>query len=328
MAVKMLGRMEPVDLREFWEDEAREFTPWLAKEENLSELSSTLGMELEVEGTEVLVGPYKADIVARDVSSDAKVVIENQLGRTNHDHLGKIITYASGLDAEVIVWIAKEFSEEHRRAIDYLNDKGSPNLRIFGIEIQLWRISGSPAAPLFKVVSSPNDYTSIIRTEQKELTEAKGIYLEFWTGFREYGLSKKTFLSLRKPRPQHWFSIAVGRSKFSISLTASIQKKRIGCEMYMRGINAKQAYKLLAKDKEAIEQSTGDLEWHELPEGQDCRIVLFSHDIDIAEKENWKSAFEWLLSNAELFHKTFSPRIRALPIIDEADEANTKDELN
>lgn len=326
MTDKKLGTLESVDLREYWIDEAQGFTPWLASEENLERLSTALGMELELEGLEVRVGPYKADIVARDISSDTKVIIENQLEKTNHDHLGKIITYASGLDAKVIIWIAKEFSEEHRRAIDYLNENVAPNLRLFGIEIQLWRIGNSPPAPMFKIVSSPNDYTSIIKSEEQELTETKNLYLDFWSNFKNYCESQKTFLSIRKPRPQHWFSIAVGRSKFTISLTASVQKRRLACEIYMRGSNAKKAFRELLKDKTLIEGVTGSLEWQELPEGQDCRIVLYQHDIDISQKSNWENAFEWLKTKAELFHKAFSSRIKALVIPE--DELEGESEIN
>src|SRR5947208_146288 len=219
----MLGTLEPVDLRTVWTDEARKLTPWLSKPENLERLSKALDLELELEGTEMLVGPFKADLVANETSTNSRVIIENQLEKTNHDHLGKIITYASGLDAKVIIWIAKEFSEEHRRAIDFLNENAAPNLRIFGIEIQLWRIGDSPAAPLFKVISSPNDYTSNIRViEEKQLTSTASLYLEFWTKFKEYCQKRRISLRLQKPQPQHWFTIAIARSNFTIGLTASV----------------------------------------------------------------------------------------------------------
>lgn len=317
MQGRSLGRLEQVELREFWPDEARDFTPWLAQEENLGLLSSTLGIELELEDIEVFIGSFKADIVARDISSDTKVIIENQLEKTNHDHLGKIITYASGVDAKSVIWIAKEFSEEHRRALDYLNENAAPNLRFFGIEIQLWKIGGSPAAPLFKVIASPNEYAAVIKKEeQKELSDTKVFYLEFWNGFKDYCREKGTFLRVRKPRPQHWFAMAVGRSKFTLSLTASLQKRRLGCEIYIRGVNAKRAYRLLEQNKQAIEEQTGHLEWQELPDGQDCRIVLYRAEVDISDEANWADAFAWLKSEAELFHNTFSPRIRALPLLD------------
>ena len=318
-----LSALVPVDLRGHWLDEAKNFTPWLAQEASLELLSTTLGMELELEGMEVPVGPYKADIVARDLSSsDARVVIENQLEKTDHDHLGKTITYASGLDARVIIWIAKEFSEEHRRALDFLNENAAPDLRCFGIEIQLWKIDESRPAPLFKVVSSPNDYTSIIRTEREELTDAKRLYLNFWGRFKEYCASEGTKLNLRKPRPQHWFSIAIGKSKFGLNLTASIQKQRIGCEVYIRGVNAEEAFHLLRKQKQAIESETGQLEWMELPEGQDCRIVRYHSGVNLQDQSGWEEAHKWLKQEAEAFHKAFSHRIKALPVLGSTAEEN------
>lgn len=319
MAPKLLGRLEPVTLREYWQDEARDFTNWLAKEENLGLLSDTLGMELELDGVEVAVGPYKADIIARDVTSDARVVIENQLEKTNHDHLGKIFTYASGLDATVMIWIAREFSEEHRRALDFVNEKASPELQCYGIEIQLWRIGTSDPAPQFKVVSSPNEYTSEIKADPSsgELTEAKALYLDLWNGFKEYCKATGTILKIRKPRPQHWFSIAVGRSKFQISLTASMQHRRVGCEIYLRGKNAKTAFKLLIEKKEQIEAQTGSLDWQELPGKQDCRIALFKHDLDPRNRVIWPDTYRWYKENAEKFYKAFSPIIRSLPDLDD-----------
>jgi len=322
MLPKALGQLQPVSLREYWQDEARDYTIWLAREENLGLLSDTLGMELELEGVEVAVGPYKADIIARDVTSNTRVVIENQLEKTNHDHLGKIFTYASGLDATVMIWIAREFSEEHRRALDFINEKASPELQCYGIEIQLWRIGDSIPAPQFKVVSSPNEYIAEIKAEtsSSELTEAKALYLDFWNGFKDYCHQQGTIIKLRKPRPQHWFSIAVGRSKFQISLTASIQNRRIGCEIYLRGKNAKTAFKLLEGKKEQIEMLTGQLAWQELPAKQDCRIILFKHDIDLRNRVIWQDAHKWPKENAEKFYNAFSPGIRSLPDLDEGEE--------
>lgn len=322
MANKTLGRLEPVNLREYWQDEARDFTRWLAEEANLGLLSDTLGMELELEGVEVAVGSFKADIVARDLSSDSRAVIENQLEKTNHDHLGKIITYASGLDATTMIWIAKEFSEEHRRAFDFINEHSSPNLQCYGIEIELWKIGDSSPAPQFKIVSRPNEYTSEIKTDSSsgELTEAKALYLDFWNGFKQYCTEKGTSLNIRKPRPQHWFSIAIGRSRFQISLTASLQNSRIGCEVYIRGKNAKAAFKLLENKKEQVEKSLGPIEWQELPEKQDCRIVLYKHNVELKDKNNWQSAYGWYKENGEKFHKTFSPLIRSLPDFGDEEE--------
>jgi hypothetical protein len=328
MEHKKLGRLEPVNLREYWQDEARDFTNWLAEELNLALLSDTLGMDLELEGIEVSVGPYKADIVARDLSSDSRVVIENQLEKTNHDHLGKMLTYASGLDATMMIWIAKEFSEEHRRAFDFINEQASPNLQCFGLEIELWKIGDSPPAPQFKIVSSPNEYTSEIKTGTPtgNLTETKVLYLELWNGFKQYCGENGTSLKIRKPRPQHWFTISVGKSKFQISLTASTQHQRLGCEIYIRGKNAKTYFKLLEEKKEQIHKAIGEIDWQELPDGQDCRIVLYKHNIDIKDRNNWQDAYKWLKENAEKFHKTFSPIIRSLPDLGDEEDDEEREE--
>ena len=151
---RKLGILNRVDLKEFWKDEAREFTPWLSREENLSLLADTLGLELELVDTEVSVGNFNADIVAKDVLGDRNVIIENQLEKTNHDHLGKIITYASGLDAQVIVWICNKVTEEHRKAVDWLNEITNDKIAFFALEIELWAIDASMPAPKFNGVCS------------------------------------------------------------------------------------------------------------------------------------------------------------------------------
>jgi len=324
MNAPTLGHLEALDPRTIWTDEAKEFTPWLAKPENLIRLSKALDMELELEGIEVSVGPYSADIVANDTTSNCRVIVENQLEKTNHDHLGKVITYASGLEAKVLVWIAREFTEEHRRAMDFLNECTAGKLRLYGVEIQLFKIGGSSPAPYFNIVASPNEYVAAAQIKETNFTETKALYLEFWSGFKDYCKTAGTGLSLRKARPQHWFGMAVGRSRFSLNLTVSAMYKRLCCEIYMRGKNAKQAFKLLEQDKVAIEAETGPLEWRELPDGQDCRVVLYKSDFDPSDKTGWQEGFKWLQKEAELFHKVFSPRIKALPIEDEDDEAEDK----
>ncbi len=321
-AAKKLGRLEPVDLKKLWSHEALGFTPWLAREENLGLLANTLGMDLELEGTEVFVGPYKADIVAQDISSNTRVIIENQLEKTNHDHLGKTLTYASGLDAKVIIWIASEFTEEHRRALDFLNEVAAPSLRCFGIEMQLWRIGNSLPAPLFKVVSSPNDYAVAIKAEHEAgLTETQSLYLDFWSAFKEYWHSQKTHPSLPKPYPQHWMNVAIGRANFTLTLSASAQKQRIGCEIYLSGQQAKKAFSLLKAQQQQIEQLTGPLEWRELSSKQDCRILKIQRSIDIRDRDVWQQAFEWLRQEALLFDKAFRARIKALPSLGNLTEA-------
>jgi hypothetical protein len=199
-----LGTLESVDLRQIWKDEAQDFTPWLGQGENLELLSKTLGLELEFEGMEIPVGPYRVDIVANETLTESRAIIENQLERTDHDHLGKVICYAAGLQAKIVIWIAREFTEEHRQAIDYLNQTGSGDLRLYAVQIRLLRIADSLPAPHFEIVSSPNEYRDTLKKDQGTPTGLAALYLEFWESFRDFCLKQDTNLNLRKPRRRHW----------------------------------------------------------------------------------------------------------------------------
>lgn len=136
-----LGKLEKVkDLRSVWQNEASNFTKWLAEEENLNTLGDEIGIEIELISTEAKTGSFSADILAVEANTDNKIIIENQLEQTDHDHLGKIITYASGHDAKTIIWIVKEAREEHRQAIDWLNEHTDEEINIFLCKIELWKI--------------------------------------------------------------------------------------------------------------------------------------------------------------------------------------------
>jgi len=308
-----LGRIEQLDVRSHWQDEARDFTPWLAKEPNIQVLADEIGVDLEVERTEVPIGSYKADIVARD-SDGRKVIIENQLNKTDHKHLGQLITYASGLDASLIIWICKEVTDEHRQAVDWLNEIASAaDVAFFACEIELWQIGDSLPAPKFNIISSPNDWSKTVRSTGsiETLSTTQQLHLEFWNSFKEFMTEAGSDLSLQTPRSRHWYQIAVGRSKFSIVLTANTQVKRIGCEIYVRGEKAKVAFSLLKREAEAIEQELGQLDWQELPEGQDCRIIKYRNG-NSKNRHEWPDLHQWLKENAEAFYTIFSPRIKRL----------------
>ena len=155
-----LGKMTKItDLRSVWPHEANDFTKWLAEEENLSLLGDAIGIELELEERESSVGSFSVDILAKESGTNRRVIIENQLEDTNHDHLGKLITYASGKGAEVIVWIVKRARDEHRQAIEWLNQHTDGNIGFFLLEIELCQIGSSEKAPRFNVVEKPNDWT-------------------------------------------------------------------------------------------------------------------------------------------------------------------------
>jgi len=140
MSAGKLGQMERVDLREAWVSEAGSFTPWLAREENLTLLGEALRLRLECEAQEKNVGPFRADILCKDADTGQQVLIENQLECTDHSHLGQLLTYAAGLQAATIIWVAAKFIDEHRAALDWLNEITDDRFCFFGVEVELWRI--------------------------------------------------------------------------------------------------------------------------------------------------------------------------------------------
>lgn len=183
-----LGRLEAVDIRDVWSDEAQNFTPWLAEEDNLALLSKTLGMELELEAQEKPVGPFRADILCKDTADNSWVLIENQLDGTDHKHVGQLITYSAGLQAVTIIWIARDFADEHRAALDWLNEITTDDFRFFGLEIELWKIGDSHMAPKFNIVSKPNDWSRSVRqaTRGGDLSESGMLYRNYWSELKDY----------------------------------------------------------------------------------------------------------------------------------------------
>ncbi len=309
-----LGHIEKVDIRAQWVNEEYDFTPWLAKEPNIQILADEIGLDLEVEDTELYIGSYKADIVAVD-GDNRKVIIENQLSKTDHKHLGQLLTYASGINAKIIIWICTEVTDEHRQAIDWLNEMTTTEVAFFACEIQLWKIGDSEPAPKFDVISSPNDWQKTVKAAVPTgaLSETKKSHLEFWNSLKEYMTEKGTDLRLRTPRPQHWYSLAIGRSKFNIGLTNNTQVNRLGCELYIRGVKAKKAFALIKLHKDEIEKQLGELDWQELPEGQDCRIIQY-RDGDTKNISTWPELHKWLKERAESFYHVFSPIVKHLDL--------------
>ena len=154
-----LGKITRItDLRSIWPHEANDFTKWLADEHNLANLGEEIGIELELEERESSVDNFNVDLYAKEEGTGRKVIIENQLEETDHDHLGKLITYASGKGAEVVVWVVKRARDEHRQAIEWLNQHTDTDLGFFLVEIELWQIDDSAIAPKFSVIKRPNDW--------------------------------------------------------------------------------------------------------------------------------------------------------------------------
>ncbi|MFW5902837.1 MAG: DUF4268 domain-containing protein [archaeon] len=306
-----LGEIQEVDLRRQWQKEDREFTPWLSN--NLDLIEEKLEIDLELKGTEVPVGSYNADIVAEPTQSEkGSVVIENQLGKSDHDHLGKIITYASGLDASYVVWICKEIQEEHKAAVDWLNENFSKDVGFLALEIKLWKIGESKTAPKFNVICKPDEWSKYVQsTASEELSETKRMQREFWSEFREYLEEKGTPLNPRKPKPQHWYSFSIGVRHFKISLTVNTREDKIGCELYISKEGSKKIRELKEWREEIEEKCKTKLDWQKLEEKKASRIAQYK-DFDLYNQEEWEEAFKWLKERAETFHKVFKPKIKEI----------------
>jgi Domain of unknown function (DUF4268) len=315
-----LGQMKRVKAAELWKHEEHDFTPWLATEENIGRLADALGLEFQVEAIEVPVGPFSADILAKDTSENY-IVIENQFGKTDHDHFGKILTYAATLGAVAVVWIAERFTDEHRKAIEWLNEHTSEDLALYAVEIELWQIDNSKPALRFNVLSKP---TEIARgaTAIKSggpITETKKPQLEFWMMFREQLLKHKVVPSAQTPRPQYWFDISLGRSNLHLSCIANTWEGRIGVRVYIGNKIADLALPQLEAQRKEIEAEIGEpLKWNSYPEKQD-KIIVLDRMVDLHDRSQWDGYVSWLVERVDKFRKAFAPRVKALKLTHEVE---------
>lgn len=321
MTAQNLGRLERIELRNVWKSESSDFTPWLAQPENLSLLGETLDLDLELEAQEKFVGPFRADILCKDASTDHWVLIENQLERTDRSHLGQLLTYAAGLDAVTIIWVAQQFTEEHRAALDWLNEHTDESINLFGLEVELFRIGNSPAAPKFNVVCKPNDWQRYVKQAASgDLSPMNSVRLNFWTAFAEYLQNYSKIIRPQKPTTTQWMNHSLGRSGFHLTSIASTggqnsetDQPELRVELYLkREAFSKQDFAALEAQKNEIESAIGQpLVWHNPLEKRACRIYVRT-EADFHDEAQWPQQHEWLRKNLELFHRVFTPIVKTL----------------
>ncbi len=295
----VLGKMQRIiDLRTVWPHEALDFTRWLSEGGNLSLLGEAIDLDIELEEVESPVGSFSVDIFASENGTGRKIIIENQLEDTNHDHLGKLITYASGKGAEVIIWVVKRARDEHRQAIEWLNQHTDSSVDFFLVEIELWQIDNSLKAPKFNVVEKPNDWAKSMKTGG--LSETARLELEFWQEFVETMKSNSSFVanfSARKPLPHHWYDIGLGSSAYHLGLTVNSQKKRIASGLYIH--DDRELFQKFQQHKVEIEQRLGHIvAWIEAPKAS--RIAVCKSFL-LRDRSQWSDAFDWYLNMALAF---------------------------
>lgn len=308
---KEFGKLEEItDLRDYWKNEATDFTPWLAKEENISLLSEAVGLDITVEEIESNVGDFNVDIYASETETDRKIIIENQLEATNHDHLGKLITYASGKEANIIIWIVKEAREEHRAAIEWLNNHTDKEIGFFLCEIKIYKIENSKPAVKFEVIQRPNEWAKEIKN--MDLTQTEQLRYEYWTAYNDYAFKDtqseyaKNF-GKRKPSTHHWMRLSIGHSNCRISILQIHKRNSINIEFYIK--HDKELFNRLFDKKDDIEKDTGiKFYWKELPDKKASRIIT-EKSVEFDNKEKWEEQFDWIIETAIKMKKTFTKYI-------------------
>lgn len=325
--IPALGRIERVDLRQIWASEAGQFTPWLASTANITLLSDAIQIDLEVEAQEKEVGPFRADILCKDTLTGNWVLIENQLERTDHTHLGQLITYAAGLKAVTIAWIAARFTEEHRAALDWLNEATHEGVRFFGLEVEAWRIGDSIPAARFNVISKPNDWSRQVsggarRLEQGELTEARRLQLDFWTAFKAFADEHARRFRPTKPQAQNWITFAIGRTDFNLAAVANLWDSEaqsydgheLRAELLITTERSRECLDRLRKDEAALEKEIGEpLLWHS-PEGVKMQRAFLRRPVDLEDRDAWPEYHAWLTSRLDRLHEALQPRVKALDL--------------
>jgi len=299
-----LGRLEAVKLQNAWPSEASSFTPWLAQDENIALLGECLRIELEVQNREQPVGPFRADILCRDLETGAPVLTENQLERTDHAHLGQLLTYAAGLKAVTIVWVARKFTEEHRSALEWLNDITDERFGFFGVEVGLWKIGESLCAPTFTVLVRPNSWNRAVRKAVVEgSSEGAQRRLAYWETFLRNLRLENTNVRLPK-------AASLGNLRFTllgqeawITVYTSV-KGRIG--VFLRAKTNQ--FQSLYRERRKIDQALGDeVVWSE-PDEDGTWCVAVASEADAGERSLWPDQHQWLAEKLKRFLAVFETR--------------------
>ena len=308
MSTVKIGKLTEVDVRDLWKHEQYDFSNWLAKEENIKLLDDEIGLTLMDINKEVYIGSYRCDLVAKDETTGQIVIIENQLEATNHDHLGKIIMYAAGLDAKTIIWIVKEAREEHKAAIEWLNNNSSEEIGFFLIELHAYKINDSLPAPMFKVVEKPNNFTKTSKQNysDKELNRSQNERLMFWEEFNTVIVAKGKPFSVRKPTTDHWYDVAIGTSEAHLAINLVNKENKIVLELYI--LDNKNLFDHIYEDKEKIENTLQmSFSWERLDGKKASRIKHDVLGLDFSDHSNYPQlmdeCIEKILKMRDVFKK-------------------------
>lgn len=299
-----LGRLREVPLREVWNHEALDLTPWLLT--HADTLMDVLGIDLELSGSEHPVGSFAVDLVGRDQTHDCVLIVENQLTPTDHDHLGKLVTYAAGTDAKTVVWIAPTFRDEHRQALDLLNDLAADRARFFGIELAVVAIGDSAPAPLLRLRAQPNGWHARVASAARAAVPSSAraeLYQRFWVRCLEQVHQRHPgWTRNRRPGAANWLQLPSpfrGESYYAFTFVA---QRRVRVELYLDAAGdptrVADLYTALHHHREEIEADYGGpLNWEELPHRRASRIADYT-DGDITDSASHDLLIAWFVDHS------------------------------
>lgn len=301
-----LSRLEEIkDLRTVWPHEAQDFTPWLSQDENILLLADAVGIDITVEETEAAVGDFYVDILASETGTERRIIIENQLEETNHDHLGKLITYAAGKSADVIIWVVKRAREEHKAAIEWLNNHTDEKIGFFLCEIKLYRIGTSEPAVKFDVIEKPNDWAKEVKKSESIRPIQQQRY-DYWVAFQDYAFQNplfSKFFNRRKPSLDHWMNFSIGSSACHLAVSQIQKRNELVVELYIN--EDKDLFRTLLQNKVAIEtEAELKFDWRELPNRKASRIII-EHLVEFEDRSQWNMQFDWIIDVMIRMRKAF-----------------------
>ncbi len=308
-----LAKLNRLDPRAVWPSESSDFTPWLAQ--HINELGEVIGAELEVSETEVPIGDFSADILARDLATGGRVVIENQFGTTDHDHLGKLLTYASGVEASMIVWIAEWIRDEHRQALQWLNERTDLSTSFFAIALEVLQIEQSPPALNLKPIVFPNNWQKETHTTSQGISPKGRAYQAFFQRLIDVLRDTHKFTKVRIAQPQNWTSFASGVAGISYS-AAFAEGDRARVEVYIDCGDAtknKDLFDRLYQERSEIEAELGEtLSWERMDDRRASRIAAYRNGSIADDDEKLGEIHTWMMDRLLAFKRVFTPRIKGL----------------
>lgn len=306
------GDLRHLDPRAVWAHEALDFTPWLAT--NLDQLGEALGMDLELQQREAAVGDFSLDLLAKDLGTGRTVIVENQITPTDHDHLGKLLTYAAGFDAETVVWVAREFREEHRQAMEWLNQRTGQDMSLFAVTIEVLQIDDSRPAYHFNPVVTPNEWQKSRRHAATQSASPKGrAYEEFFQQVIDTLREEHNFTRARRSCAQSWYLFGSGVGGVSYGLSFA-RGNRIRAEMYIdtgEQDATKRLFDALFVDRAVHEERMGEpLEWERLDDKRASRVAVY-RDGSIEDAPEMQAAHrEWGIERVLRLKRVFDGPVR------------------